>query len=195
MYIDKMSKILDTELNAIKDLSTRLDQSYDDAINLILDCKGKVVISGVGKSGHIGSKLAATFASTGSPSFFMHSTEGVHGDLGMVERNDVVILISNSGETQEVLSLLPTLKKIGVKIISITSNRYSTLSDAADVSLTFEYKKEADSLNLAPSTSSTLTLIIGDILALTVSEIKRFNYEDFHLYHPGGSLGKKLSEK
>lgn len=194
MIKEEIVKVLNIESTAISKLSENIDDRFEDAVNLIMECSGKVVISGVGKSGHIGKKIAATFASTGTPSFFVHSTEGVHGDLGMIEKNDLVILISNSGETQEVLNLIPTLKKIGVKSLAITSNNESTLAKNVDVQLIYSYEKEADSLNLAPSTSSTLTLVIGDALALTVSKLKKFTNDDFYLYHPGGSLGKKLSE-
>lgn len=183
------------ESESLSALSKSIDESYVQAVNTILNCKGKVVITGVGKSGHIGKKLAATFASTGTPSFFMHSTEGVHGDLGMITKEDVVILISNSGETSEVLSLLPTLNKIGTQKISITSNNTSTLAKSSDIALEYSYMKEADHLNLAPTTSSTMTLVIGDSLATAVSQLKDFGKKDFHLYHPGGSLGNKLSEE
>lgn len=149
---------------------------------------------GVGKSGHIGSKIAATLSSTGTPSFFVHSTEALHGDLGMIEEKDITILISNSGETNEVLNTIPSIQKIGAKIISITRNSESTLAKNSDVALTYAYDTEADHLNLAPTTSSTLCLVIGDCLATAVSENKGFKSEDFHLYHPGGSLGKQLSK-
>jgi len=132
-------------------------------------------------------------ASTGTPAFFVHSTEGVHGDLGMIEKGDIVIMISNSGETAEVLHLLPTLEKIGSKKIAITSRGDSTLAKACDVALTYQYQTEADHLGLAPTTSSTLTLVIGDALAIALSKLRQFTKEDFHLYHPGGSLGKHLS--
>jgi arabinose-5-phosphate isomerase len=160
----------------------------------MLDCKGKVIVTGVGKSGHIGKKIAASLASTGTPAFFVHSTEGVHGDLGMIQQEDVVILISNSGETKEVLSLLPTLEKIGSKRISITSKEKSTLALSCDVVLAYQYEGEADHLGLAPTISSTLTLVIGDALAVALSILKDFKKEDFHLYHPGGSLGQQLTE-
>lgn len=186
---------IDVEADSIKMLSENVGPEFESAINMLLNCKGKVVITGVGKSGHIGKKVAASFASTGTPAFFVHSTEGVHGDLGMIQENDVVIMISNSGETGEVLNLLPSLNKIGCKKIAITSKKESTLAKACDVALVYQYDREADPLGLAPTTSSTLTLVIGDALAVTLSILKGFKKEDFHLYHPGGSLGKKLSEK
>lgn len=190
-----IKNVIEKEANALLKLSENIGGDYDDAINLLKTCQGKVIISGVGKSGHIGKKIAASLSSTGTPSFFVHSTEGVHGDLGMIEEKDMVILISNSGETSEVLSVIPSIKKIGSKIIAITSRRESTLAKEANVVLTYQYDSEADALNLAPTTSSTLTLVIGDALAVTLSNLKNFKKEDFHLYHPGGSLGKQLSSK
>ncbi|MGP4079930.1 KpsF/GutQ family sugar-phosphate isomerase [Pseudalkalibacillus sp. R45] len=189
-----LRRVIEEEASAIKSLLEQIDPSYEDALKMIAECKGKVVITGVGKSGHVGKKIAASLSSTGTPSFFVHSTEGVHGDLGMISETDVVILISNSGETKEVLSLLPSLKKIGTKCISITSKRSSTLAQSSDVALTYQYEQEADLLGLAPTTSSTITLVIGDALAIALSTMKNFTKEDFHLYHPGGSLGQQLSK-
>ncbi|WP_449622241.1 KpsF/GutQ family sugar-phosphate isomerase [Robertmurraya sp. Marseille-Q9965] len=186
---------IDVEADSIKKLSENVGPEFESAITLLANCKGKVVITGVGKSGHIGKKVAASFASTGTPAFFVHSTEGVHGDLGMIQETDAVIMISNSGETGEVLSLLPSLDKIGCKKIAITSKTESTLAKACDVALGYQYDREADPLGLAPTTSSTITLVIGDALAVALSILKGFKKEDFHLYHPGGSLGKQLSEK
>nr|WP_208559062.1 SIS domain-containing protein [Marinilactibacillus kalidii] len=159
---------------------------------MILSCEGKVVITGVGKSGHVGRKIAATFASTGTPAFFMHSTEGVHGDLGMIERKDIVILISNSGETREVLELLPSIEEIGARTIAMTAGESSSLVNQCDYTLLYGYNQEADHLKTAPTTSSTICLALGDVLAGTLSKLKEFNQKDFLLYHPGGSLGKKL---
>lgn len=192
--IHSLKNVINIEANSLTNLSNSINDSYVDAINLLNNCEGKVVITGVGKSGHIGRKMAATFSSTGTPSFFLHSTEGVHGDLGMISKNDVVILISNSGETKEVLSLLPTIEKIEAKTISITSNSESTLAQKVDISLEYSYSNEADELNLAPTSSSTMTLVIGDSLAVTLSTINNFKKEDFHLFHPGGNLGKLLEE-
>jgi arabinose-5-phosphate isomerase len=191
----EIKRVMDLEASTIKALSEQIGESYEAAVNLIFNCKGKVVVTGVGKSGHIGKKIAASLASTGTPAFFMHSTEGVHGDLGMIEKNDVVIMISNSGETSEVLNLLPSLTKIGVKRIAITSKSESTLAKHSDVALTYEYEKEADHLRLAPTTSSTITLVIGDALAVALSILKDFKKEDFHVFHPGGSLGQQLSSE
>jgi arabinose-5-phosphate isomerase len=190
--MNNTKKIMEIERDGISRLIETADETFERAVKAILECNGKVIISGVGKSGHVGRKIAATLASTGTPSFFIHSTEGVHGDLGMIEATDIMILISNSGETMEVLSLLPTLKKIGCKLIAITSNAKSTLANHSNVTLSFSYETEADELNLAPSVSSTITLVIGDAIALAVSKELEFKKEDFHLSHPGGSLGGKL---
>lgn len=191
--LDQVRYAIEHEAQALRALAEGVGPSFEEAVNLLLNCKGKVIITGVGKSGHIGKKIAASLASTGTPSFFVHSTEGVHGDLGMIEGHDIVVMISNSGETAEVLNLLPTLNKVGVKKIAITSKEGSSLSKACDVTLSYSYQSEADHLGLAPTVSSTLTLVIGDALAVTLSKLKGFTKEDFHLYHPGGSLGKQLS--
>jgi arabinose-5-phosphate isomerase len=150
---------------------------------------------GVGKSGHIGKKLAATFSSTGTPSFFVHSTEAVHGDLGMIENKDIVVLISNSGSTREVLDTLPTLEKIGCQTIALTSDSNSELAKRCTLKITYPKHTEADHLKLAPTASSTMTLVLGDAIACAVSEAKAFKKEDFHLYHPAGALGKLLKEE
>ena len=193
--LELFKKCLRDEANAILETIDNFGEEVVDAIKLIQATKGHVIITGVGKSGHVGEKIAASLSSTGTPSFFMHATEAVHGDLGMVTKEDLVILISNSGETKEVLNVLPTLDKIGVKKISITKNHNSSLAKACNVSLAYKYDREADSLGLAPTTSSTITLAVGDALAVTLSALKKFSPEDFHLYHPGGSLGKMLEGK
>ncbi len=187
-----LKEIIQQEMDAIKKIYDALDETYEKAVNLIHECEGKVVFTGVGKSGHIGEKLAATFASTGTPAFFVHSTEALHGDLGMIEEKDIVIAISNSGETKEVLSIIPSVKHIGSKIISITGNKESTLGKLSDIALEAKVSHEADPLNLAPTSSSTVVLVLGDALALTLSQIKQFRKEDFAVFHPGGSLGMKL---
>lgn len=192
--IFELQEALNIELEAIQVLKSSFDENYARAVEMISNSHGKVIIMGVGKSGHIGKKIAATLASTGTPSFFVHSTEALHGDLGMIEEDDITILISNSGETGEVLKTIPSIRKIGAKIISITKNPESTLAKNSDIPLTYTYEKEADHLNLAPTTSSTLCLIIGDCLATVISKNKEFKKEDFHKYHPGGSLGKQLSK-
>lgn len=193
--LNEFKRTFELEASAIKALSEQIGPSYEAAVNLMRQCQGKVVVTGVGKSGHIGKKIAASLASTGTPAFFVHSTEGVHGDLGMIQKEDVVIMLSNSGETAEVLNLLPSLTRIGSKKIAITSKAESTLAKACDVALTYQYETEADHLGLAPTTSSTMTLVIGDALAVALSSLKDFRKEDFQLFHPGGSLGKQLSGK
>lgn len=191
--LDSLKEVIEIESKSLNELPGSLDYSYLDALKLLKDCTGKIVITGVGKSGHIGRKMAATFASTGTPAFFMHSTEGVHGDLGMITKNDVVIMLSNSGETKEVLNLMPTIKEIKTKTIAITSNKDSLLGESVDVSIQYNYLQEADYLQLAPTTSSTTMLVIGDALAVTLGKINKFSKEKFHLYHPGGKLGETLS--
>src|SRR5690625_3171510 len=193
--IENIKEVINSEALAIKGLNNQISISYVKAIELIEKCTGKVVVTGVGKSGHIGKKIAATLSSTGTPAFFIHSTEGIHGDLGMIEENDVVILISNSGETDEVLSLLPSLKKMQTKLIVITSNECSSLAQYSDAVLAYQYDGEADPLGLAPTNSSTISLVIGDALAVTLSKRKHFTEENFHLYHPGGSLGERIATK
>ena len=183
------------ESKAISDVAQELGQEIEEAIVLMMNCQGKVVISGVGKSGIVGKKIAATLASTGTPAFFMHSTEGLHGDLGMIEEEDLVILISNSGTTKEVLDLIPSLQIIGCKLIAITGDSNSILANKCDVVISYGKRGEADHLGLAPTISSTIVLVIGDALAVTLSQIKGFTKEDFGLFHPGGALGKLLLEK
>ena len=192
--LNHVKQAIEIEAKAITALVNNVGTEYKEAVSLIQSSNGKVVVTGVGKSGHVGKKIAASLSSTGTPAFCLHSTEGVHGDLGMIEKDDVVILISNSGETAEVLSLLPSLEKIGSKKIAITKKDTSTLGQATDIALTYHYETEADHLGLAPTTSSTITLVIGDALAVALSKAKDFKNEDFHLYHPGGSLGKKLTK-
>ncbi|WP_239984534.1 KpsF/GutQ family sugar-phosphate isomerase [Lentibacillus sediminis] len=187
-----MRNVIELEAEAIKDLTGQIEGSFEKVVELLTNCNGKVIVTGVGKSGHVGKKIAASLASTGTPSFFVHSTEGVHGDLGMITKEDIVLLISNSGETGEVLALLPSLQKIGVKKVAITSSSVSTLAENSDAVLAYRYKREADHLGVAPTVSSTIVLVIGDLLATSISHSKEFTKQDFHLYHPGGSLGKQL---
>lgn len=194
-YTERVKQAMKTELDAIQEMLDNQLMDYEAICRAIVACEGKVVFMGVGKSGHIGKKLAATFSSTGTPSFFVHSTEAVHGDLGMIESKDIAILISNSGSTREVLDTLPTLVKIGCKTIAFTSNKDSELAQRCTYKLTYPKQPEADHLKLAPTTSSTMTLVLGDAIACAVSEAKAFKKEDFHLYHPAGALGKKLKEE
>lgn len=192
--LEEARKVLEIESDAMKNLSSQLNNDFLNVVTSLLETKGKVIITGVGKSGLVGKKIAASLSSTGTPSFFIHATEGIHGDLGMIEADDTVILISNSGETEEVLALLPSLKKIAVKRIALTSDMESSLANNCHQHLIYKYEREADGLSLAPTTSSTLTLALGDALAATISKVKGFDQSDFYLYHPGGSLGAKLKE-
>ena len=192
MNINEIAKkVFDIESKEVKNLSKLLTKDFEESINLILNSKGKVIISGMGKSGIIGKKIAATLASTGTPSFFLHPGEAYHGDLGMIEKKDVILLLSNSGETDEVLKVIPFLKKQGNKIISITGNKNSTLSKNSDYHLNVK-AKEACPLNLAPTSSTTNALVMGDAIAITLMEVKGFKDLDFAKFHPGGSLGKRL---
>lgn len=184
--------VLKTEAEAVAALSERLDAGFEQACELILSCKGRVVVTGMGKSGHIGNKIAATLASTGSPSFFMHPGEASHGDLGMITEHDLVIALSNSGETSEITLLLPMLKRIGIPLIALTGNPQSTLAKTADIHLDVSVSKEACPLGLAPTSSTTATLAMGDALAVAVLEVRGFTEEDFAMSHPGGSLGRRL---
>lgn len=193
--ISYAKKVVEKEIKGIRNLQNNIDNNFIEVIFSLVNCRGKIVVMGIGKSGHIGKKIAATLASTGTPSFFVHGDEALHGDLGMVEKNDIIIALSNSGETKEVINSFPTLKKIGCKIISITSNSSSTIAQNSDTHICIGKLKEADHLGLAPTTSSTATLVIGDAIALTLSYLKSFKKEDFALYHPGGSLGKELTGK
>ena len=190
--IDVGRRVLTEEKNAIESLISSLDDSFNKAIEEILKVKGKVVVTGMGKSGLIGKKIAATLASTGTPSFFLHPAEAIHGDLGMISKEDLVLAISNSGETPELLAIIPTIKRWGNKIVSITNNPESTLAKESDIHLFLNVKKEACPHNLAPTSSSTATLALGDALAIALLEMRGFTPEDFARLHPGGSLGRKL---
>jgi arabinose-5-phosphate isomerase len=185
-------EVLQLEAGEIDALAKRLDHHFSDAVALILQCKGRVVVSGMGKSGHIGGKIASTLASTGTPAFFMHPAEASHGDLGMITAGDVVIALSNSGESDEILAIVPPLKRLGAHIIAITGNDTSSLAKAADVHLSAHVSKEACPLGLAPTSSTTVALALGDALALCVLDLRDFTAEDFARSHPGGSLGRRL---
>jgi arabinose-5-phosphate isomerase len=185
-------EVLDTEARAIAALAKRLARPFVDAVQLILDCRGRVVVSGIGKSGHVARKLAATLASTGTPAFFVHSAEAGHGDLGMITPDDVVVMLSNSGETDELTLLLPHLKRQGAKIIAITGNEQSSLAQGADVHLDAAVDAEACPLGLAPTASTTAALALGDAIALALLDARGFSTEDFARSHPGGTLGRKL---
>lgn len=185
-------RAIETEARAVLALAPRIDAAFARACQLCLACSGHVVVTGLGKSGHVGNKIAATLASTGTPSFFLHATEAAHGDLGMLSRGDVVIAISNSGETAELLTLLPHLKRMGAPVIAITGNPGSTLSRESDVNLDVAVAEEACPHNLAPTASTTATLAMGDALAVALLEARGFTPEDFARSHPGGSLGRRL---
>ncbi len=184
--------VLKTEAEAIEVLIDRIDQKFHQACELVLACKGRIVVTGMGKSGHIGNKIAATLASTGTPAFFMHPGEASHGDLGMITEQDLVIALSNSGETAEITTLLPLLKRLQVPLISMTGNESSTLAEIADINLNIAVEKEACPLGLAPTSSTTASLAMGDALAVSVLEARGFTEEDFARSHPGGSLGRRL---
>lgn len=190
--IEEAKKVLRIEAQSILDLIDRIDENFSKAVDLLYGCKGRVVLMGMGKSGLVGRKIASTFASTGTPSFFIHPAEGLNGDFGMLAREDLVMAISNSGETRELLEVLPLIKRYGNKLIALTGNLRSTLAKAADVCLNIHVKTEACPLGLAPTASTTATLALGDALAVTLMIKKGFKEEDFALLHPGGTLGKRL---
>jgi len=185
-------QVINTEAQAIRDLARRIDNNFLKAVDLIVKCNGRVIVTGMGKSGIIGRKIAATLSSTGTPSLWMHSTEAVHGDLGQVTKNDIVILISHSGETEETKQIIPLVKRINAKIIAITGHAKSALAKHSDVVLDVSVKQEGCPLGLAPMASTTAMLVMGDALAACLIIRKKFKKEDFAFYHPGGSLGRKL---
>ncbi len=185
-------QVLETEAGAVAALASRLGDEFAQACGLLLACKGRVVVTGMGKSGHVGGKIAATLASTGSPSFFLHPAEASHGDIGMITAGDVVIALSNSGETGELLTILPLIKRLGTPLIALTGNRNSTLARYATVVLDVSVPAEACPLNLAPTASTTAALAMGDALAVAVLEARGFTEEDFARSHPAGSLGRRL---
>lgn len=190
--LERASQVLQEESKAVLDLIETLDHRFETAVELILSSKGRVVCTGMGKSGHIARKVSATLASTGTPALFLHPGEGVHGDLGMVTADDVVLAFSNSGETSEVISLLPSLRRIGAKLISVVGNPSSTLGKNSDVVLIVCVDKEACPLGLAPTSSTTAALALGDALAVCLLDQHQFTPENFAVFHPGGSLGRKL---
>jgi arabinose-5-phosphate isomerase len=193
--LDVGRRVLDIEARAVQALIQRLNGGFSDAVDLLYVCKGKVVISGMGKSGLIGQKIAATMASTGTPSFFLHPAEGLHGDLGMLARKDVLIAISNSGETQEILQLLPFMERMGIPVLSIVGRMSSTLAKNSAVALDVSVAEEACPMGLAPTASTTATLAMGDALAVALLEKRGFKEQDFAQFHPGGTLGRRLLVK
>lgn len=194
-YKQIVKQTLDIEAKTLLHASDTLDDVFDDIVKTILTCKGKLIITGVGKSGLIGAKMAATFASTGTPSFFLHPTEALHGDLGMVDDKDVVIAISYSGESEELSSILPHLKRFNVPVIGMSKNKNSTLGNYSDFFIKVDVQQEACPLNTAPTSSTTLTLALGDALAICLMKARDFQKNDFASFHPGGALGKKLFVK
>ena len=185
-------KVLQTEADAILALVERLDERFEHAVRLLIDCRGRVIVTGMGKSGLICRKIAATLASTGTPAFFLHPAEAIHGDLGVIQGDDVILALSNSGETDELLRLLETIKRLGARLIVLTGRDGSTLAHAADVALDCHVSEEACPLNLVPTASTTAALAMGDALAMTVLVAKGFRQEDFASLHPGGKIGKRL---
>ncbi len=192
MILETAKKVIQSEINALYDLLETVNDNLEQAAVLIQLSTGRVVVTGVGKSGHIGRKIAATLASTGTPAFFVHATEAVHGDLGMITADDVVIAISYSGRTEETLNVVPSIRQIGAKLIALTGRPDSPLAQNADVTLDIGVREEADPLGLAPTNSTTATLALGDALAIALSVDRGFTREDFGKFHPGGSLGRQL---
>ncbi|UAA38472.1 KpsF/GutQ family sugar-phosphate isomerase [Paraneptunicella aestuarii] len=191
-YINSGLRVLEIETKAIEDLKQYISTDFSQACEMMLGCVGKVVVTGMGKSGHIANKIAATLASTGTPAFYMHPGEAGHGDLGMLSKQDVLLAISNSGETDEVLALLPVVKRMGIRIIAMSGNPASRLAEYSDVHLCIKVEKEACSLGLAPTSSTTATLVMGDALAIALLDARGFSSDDFALSHPQGALGRKL---
>ncbi len=190
--INIAKKVFEIEADAIKSLSSRLNADFEKAVDIILETAGKIVVTGIGKSGIICKKIASTFASTGTPAFFLHPAEGIHGDLGMLTKNDTVIAISNSGETDEMIKIIPVIKRLGIKMISMAGSKDSTLAKAGDVFIDISVKEEACPLGLAPTASTTATLAMGDAIAVALLKKRGFNEEDFAMLHPGGLLGRRL---
>ena len=190
--IDMGQAVVDTETAAIQALKARIDDQFVRACEHMLNCRGRIVVTGMGKSGHIGGKIAATLASTGSPAFFVHPGEASHGDLGMITAQDVVLALSNSGGTDEILTIVPLIKRLGAPLIALTGNPSSRLATEADVHLDVSVEREACPLGLAPTSSTTATLVMGDALAISLLESRGFTADDFALSHPGGRLGKRL---
>ncbi len=190
--LSKGREIFDIEIDTLVDVKGAIDDSFAAAINMLFETTGKIVVTGIGKSGRIGQKISSTLTSTGTLSIFLHPAEGMHGDLGILQPDDIVLALGKSGESEELNSIIPVIRKIGAKIIAITSKKDSTLANSADIVLFAPVKKEACPLNLAPTNSTTAALVIGDALAVTLMEMRGFKEENFALFHPGGQLGKRL---
>ena len=193
--IESAKEVLEIEANSILRLKDNIGEEFEKAIDILYNCKGRVIVTGMGKSGLIGKKIAATMSSTGTPAYFLHPAESTHGDSGVITRNDVIIAISNSGETQELMNLLPLIKRFGCPMIGMTGNINSTLGKTSDVVLDISVEKEADTLGKAPTASTTATLAMGDALAVCLMQEKGFTKEDFLMFHPSGKLGKGLTYK
>ena len=192
MIKERAIETLKIEATAIENLIPRVDEEFISAVEEILHCKGRVVVTGMGKSGHVGRKIAATLASTGTPAFFLHPAEAYHGDLGMVTENDIVVAISNSGESSEIVNILPVIRRIGAKIIGMCGRKTSSLGKNSDYFINIGVEREACTLGLAPTASTTATLAMGDAIAMALMEEKKFTSSDYALFHPGGALGRKL---
>lgn len=192
MIKEKAVEVLTIEADAVRALIHRIDEEFERAVEMILACKGRVIVTGMGKSGHIGRKIAASLASTGTPAFFMHPAEAFHGDLGMVTDSDVVLAISNSGESAEIVNILPPIKRIGASLIAMSGRRSSTLGKNAEAFLDISVEREACPLGLAPTASTTATLAMGDAVAVALLSVRNFTAQDFAVFHPGGALGRKL---
>ena len=192
MYAKRAKEIFDEEIRELEKLKNSIDSSFDQVVEALYQCQGKLVMMGIGKTGIIAHKMAASFASTGTPSIFVNAAEAVHGDLGMLNANDIAILVSNSGSTNEILNIIDPLHRLGCKIVAMTGNMDSPLAKRADYALSIHVDSEACPLGIAPTTSTTATLLMGDALMVCLMEMRRFKAEDFALYHPGGALGRKL---
>ncbi|GFO59351.1 arabinose-5-phosphate isomerase [Geomonas silvestris] len=192
MILAEAKRVIEVEAEALKNLAASINGEFERAVHMILNASGRVVVTGMGKSGLIGQKIASTMASTGTPAFFLHPAEGIHGDLGMIMRGDVVIAISNSGETDEVVRILPIIKRLGASLIAVAGNPNSSLAKSGDVFLDISVKEEACPLGLAPTASTTVTLAMGDALAVALLVQRGFKAEDFAMFHPGGALGRRL---
>ncbi|QWV91974.1 KpsF/GutQ family sugar-phosphate isomerase [Geomonas oryzisoli] len=192
MILEEAKRVIRVEAEALLNLEASIDRTFEKAVEMILNTTGRVVVTGMGKSGLIGQKIASTMASTGTPAFFLHPAEGIHGDLGMIMKGDVVIAISNSGETDEVVRILPIIKRLGASLIAMAGNPNSTLAKSGDIFLDISVKEEACPLGLAPTASTTVTLAMGDAIAVALLVSRGFKAEDFAMFHPGGALGRRL---
>ncbi len=195
MSLDTARRVLKIEAQAIQDVFSRLDASFEKAVDVLFDCKGRVVVTGMGKSGLIGRKISATLSSTGTPSFFLHPAEALHGDLGMLARGDAMLAVSYGGETEEIIRLLEALKRLEAPLVTLTGKMHSTLAEASDVALDVSVREEACSLNLAPTASTTVAMAVGDALAVSLLERRGFRPDDFAALHPAGRLGSTVLER